>query len=81
MGFKLHSHLQGELERGRITLYLETILPRPLSASLFLLFITKSSVLRNRLSCEIRPNPGLRTKGAAPARLCALEGKGLEQGS
>lgn len=39
MGFKLHSHLQGELERGKITLYLETILLRcrPLSASLFLL--------------------------------------------
>lgn len=49
MVFKRHSHLQGELERKKITLYLETILLRGrlLSASLSLLFIMKCCVLRN----------------------------------
>lgn len=49
MVFKRHSHLQGELERKKITLYLETILLRGrlLSASLSLQFIMKCCVLGN----------------------------------
>ena len=48
--FKCHSHLWGELEREKITLYLETSLLRCslLSASVPLLFIAKCCVLRKR---------------------------------
>lgn len=83
MVFKHHSHLQGELERKKITLYLETILRcRLISASLSLLFMMKCSVLRNR-GCVLKSQAKFWAPNdrAAQAKLSALEGKGLEQGS
>lgn len=67
MVFKRHSHLQGELERKKITLYLETILLRGrlVAASLSLLFIMECVVCSEiGADSEVTgPSSGLQTRG------------------